>query len=79
LNLEGDWKFKLHNNKLWKNPDYDDSGWADIKVPMQWEAQGYFNYDGYAWYRKTFELRETLKIKELYLVLGKIDDYDDTT
>jgi sialate O-acetylesterase len=77
LDLSGDWKFKLFNNKLWKNLDYNDSDWSVIKVPMTWESQGYFNHDGYAWYRKAFELPTDLVNKKLFLILGKIDDYDD--
>lgn len=36
--------------------DYQDSWWADIKTGP-WETQGYA-YDGVAWYRKSFELKE---------------------
>jgi len=78
LNLSGNWKFKLFSNKKWKDTDYNDSGWPEIKVPMTWESQGYFNHDGYAWYRKSFILPKDLENKKLYLVLGKIDDYDET-
>ncbi len=74
LNLAGDWKFKLFDNKSWKDPSFDDSNWAVLKVPMIWEAQGYFNYDGYAWYRKSFVLPKELENKKVFLVLGKIDD-----
>jgi len=76
LNLAGDWKFKIFDKKAWKEPDLDDSKWADIKVPGYWESQGYYNYDGYAWYRKSFILPKDLESKKLFLVLGKIDDYD---
>ena len=77
LNLAGDWKFKIFDKKSWKEPDLDDSNWATLEVPMHWESQGYFNLDGYAWYRKSFVLPKELENKKVFLVLGKIDDYDE--
>lgn len=76
VNLAGNWKFKLFDNTEWKNTDFNDSDWETLIVPMAWECQNHYNYDGYAWYRKTFTLPAGLKEKTLYLVLGKIDDYD---
>jgi sialate O-acetylesterase len=76
VNLAGDWKFKLYDNTSWKDPNLDDSSWEILQVPMSWEAQNHFDYDGYAWYRKTFTLPNNLEDEKLYLVLGKIDDYD---
>jgi hypothetical protein len=70
------WKFHPGDNKQWANSNYDDASWQTIKVPSVWEDQGYTDYDGYAWYRKTFKMPESLNSKELYLSLGKIDDYD---
>lgn len=76
LNLAGKWKFKLYDNSMWKEPNYNDSEWETLQVPMSWESQNHFTHDGYAWYRRTFNLTENLKEKSLYLILGKIDDYD---
>jgi hypothetical protein len=76
LNLAGNWKFKLYDNLDWKEPDIDDSKWESLQVPMSWESQNHFDYDGYAWYRKSFTFPSDLKEKNLYLIMGKIDDYD---
>lgn len=76
LNLAGGWKFKLYDNKDWKLPEFDDSKWKTLQVPMSWENQGYYNYDGNAWYRKSFRIPANMKAQKLYLVLGKVDDYD---
>lgn len=76
VNLAGDWKFKLFDNTSWKDPNFDDSSWETLQVPMAWEPQNHFDFDGYAWYRKTFTLPDNLEDEKLYLVLGKIDDYD---
>ncbi len=74
--LSGKWKFSLGDNKQWKSVNYDDRSWEEINVPSEWENEGFEDYDGYAWYRKEFLLPSNLKNEELYLSLGKIDDYD---
>ena len=74
--LSGKWKFHLGDNKQWKTSNYNDEIWDQISVPYEWEQQGYANYDGYAWYRKDFTVPQNLRKEELYLILGKIDDYD---
>lgn len=74
--LSGEWKFNTGDNKYWRTAEFDDSNWNSIPVPARWEEYGYADYDGYAWYRKTFAMPQNLKQKELYISLGKIDDYD---
>ena len=76
MNLAGTWKFSFVDDKNWKNTEFDDSRWDNILVPMNWESQGHFDYDGYGYYRKTFNLPDNLLQQKLYLSLGKIDDYD---
>lgn len=50
--LEGrDWKFSLDPEAMglergWHQPQFDDSGWANIEVPGAWELQGYSKDDG---------------------------------
>jgi beta-galactosidase len=46
LNLNGDWKFNWvpspeKRPKDFYKPDFDVSKWANIKVPSNWEVQGY--------------------------------------
>lgn len=78
VDLRGVWKFTLGDNPRWKENDLGDSNWEKIMVPYFWEAQGFHNYDGYAWYRKTFFLPEDFAGDEMLLLLGLIDDYDQT-
>jgi beta-galactosidase/beta-glucuronidase len=59
-----------------KESDYDDSGWGEIFVPAKWEDQGYRDYDGYAWYRKSFNYQTTNNNDKMVLLMGKIDDID---
>ena len=78
INLSGIWKFDTGDWDGWKKIDYDDSKWDTIFVPAYWEAQGYKNYDGFAWYRKSFIFPEKFAGKKMVLMLGKIDDIDQT-
>lgn len=78
MDLSGRWKFSLGDNMNWKDKKFDDADWEKINVPSSWENQGFHGYDGYAWYRTTFKLTSDLKNKQLYLVLGFIDDVDQT-
>jgi hypothetical protein len=75
--LFGKWKFHLFDNPNWASEDFNDSDWDEILAPSSWEAQGFRNYDGFAWYRKTFVLPANFKTSDLMLLLGKIDDMDE--
>jgi hypothetical protein len=77
LNLEGEWKFQTGDNKEWKQSNFNDKDWTTLMVPGYWESQGYKDYDGYAWYRKTFRVPQNLIGKKLVLMMGKIDDLDE--
>ncbi len=76
LQLEGKWKFSIGDDKTWANSDFDDSGWESITVPSAWEDQGFFGYDGYAWYRNSFAVSREMKTKEIFISLGYINDVD---
>jgi len=78
ISLEGYWKFKTGDRRKYKKTDYSDHGWRDLFVPDIWERQGIFEYDGYAWYRKKFIMPEEYIGERLILLLGKIDDLDET-
>jgi sialate O-acetylesterase len=78
LNLSKRWKFSLGDKDEWKNEKFDDSKWEKISAPSSWENQGFHGYDGYAWYRTTFTLNHIDYDKDLYLVLGYVDDVDQT-
>ncbi|MBN1819964.1 MAG: beta galactosidase jelly roll domain-containing protein [Prolixibacteraceae bacterium] len=76
IDLVGLWKFTTRNNESFREADYDDSDWNEILVPGYWENQGYRNYDGSAWYRKEFTVKNTDFEDYMVLLLGKIDDID---
>ena len=78
LDLRGVWKFALGDENSWKESDHDDTDWYDINVPLAWEEDGFHEYDGIGWYRIYFSISRHGNWKEdpLYLVLGRIDDFD---
>jgi len=78
VNLEGEWKFRTGDEEDWKDPNYNDNHWESIFVPGTWETRGWPNYNGIAWYRLKFFLPADYKDDKLILVLGKIDDVDET-
>lgn len=79
LLLDGMWKFREGYNKWWKEQEYDDSHWRTILVPGFWRSLKKIEFEGEAWYRKEFELPENLKNEtNLVLVMGFIDDFDET-
>lgn len=75
-NLHGYWKFILGDNMKFAKPEHDDSDWEKIYVPNSWHEEGFRNYSGYAWYRKTVEV-EVEDSDMLFLELGRIDDVDE--
>jgi hypothetical protein len=76
VSLSGHWKFSIGDDSKWAYPSYDDSGWDQISVPGRWEDQGYNDYNGYAWYRKTFKVNGIPENTTIYLMMGRIDDAD---
>jgi hypothetical protein len=77
VSLSGYWKFSIGDDKKWSNPAFDDSDWDQIRVPGSWENEGYAEYNGYAWYRKSFKLEDIPLDETMYLLLGRIDDADE--
>jgi len=77
FSLEGLWEFQTSNGRL-TQPDQTKESWTDIYVPSTWEDQGHHNYNGYGWYKKSFEINAEEAVEDWVLVLGKIDDIDQT-
>ncbi len=76
VNLQSLWKFRPGDDMRRKDIDFDDSLWDEILVPARWEDQGYRDYDGYAWYRKTFTYNSNTADDRMVILMGKIDDID---
>ncbi len=83
LSFNPEWKFTTGDNPAWSTPDFDDSGWENIKTDAIWENLGHDPYDGYAWYRTRVVIPSSLKnnssLKDsLLFFLGKINNFDQT-
>jgi hypothetical protein len=76
VSLSGTWRFSIGDDSKWTSPSYDDSGWDQISVPENWESEGYRDYNGYAWYRKSFKVYDIPENTTIYMMLGEIDDAD---
>lgn len=72
----GNWVFRTGDNMEWAKPDADVSGFKPIRVPGNWENDGYDGYDGYGWYRASFRVPAKHK-GDLKLSLGPVDDVDE--
>ncbi len=78
LQLAGIWQFTTGDNGSWKEPSANDASWKKVVVPGHWETQGFKDYDGFGWYRIKFKVPANLIGQRLILLLGKIDDVDET-
>jgi len=76
-NLEGRWKFSIGERDEWLEFGYNDESWEQLYVPETWEEQGFHGYNGFATYRKQFNLSSDREGLMLYLGLGYIDDVDE--
>ncbi len=64
-------------DQSWFKPEFDDSSWKDVRVDLNkgWEEQGFADYDGYGWYRTSFQVTgETLKQPGLKMLFGAVDE-----
>lgn len=68
----------MANENQFKEFDFKDSNWPEIKVPSLWENQQIGNIDGIVWMRKTIVLSAEQAKKEAVLYLSKVDDEDQT-
>lgn len=66
------------SNSPWSAADLDVSDWKPMTLPNAWEGQGYRDFDGVFWFRRSFDLPENWDGSEVEIHLGAIDD-DDTT
>lgn len=76
--------------RWWKNVETSDPGfqrawmreleqpkrWKDVTVPSLFKDFGMGDFDGCMWYRRTIEIPEQWKGRDLVLDLGPIDDLD---
>jgi hypothetical protein len=78
VSFAGQWKFRKDDSEEYRDPTFDDRSWDRIFAPAYWESQGYPRYNGIGWYRLHFTIPAELEGKTLVVLLGKIDDLDET-
>ena len=78
VNLSGIWDFKTGDDSSFLKKNDDETKTVKLMVPAHWDVQGYQDYDGFAWYKKTFYLPKEFDGESMILLLGKIDDIDQT-
>ncbi len=83
VNITKGWKILVGDNPAYAQPLFEDKDWKPISVLSNWEAQGYTDMDGIAWYRVKFAMPNRLPscnpyLKGVVISLGKIDDNDVT-
>ncbi|MEO6908905.1 MAG: hypothetical protein ABI210_13550, partial [Abditibacteriaceae bacterium] len=82
--LNQKWQFitdpqKVGDIKGYSKPEFDDSSWKTISAVGYWQDQGFPDYHGAAWYRKTLNLSPeqtdplAMGNKQLLLYFGAID------
>ena len=75
----GQWRFQKGDDAAWKAPNFDDSGWQSVTLPDTWEHHSnYTNDNVYGWFRRRIEIPADCKGRDFDLLLGCIDDVDET-
>jgi LPXTG-motif cell wall-anchored protein len=75
IDLAGSWQFTKGDDLAYADPAFDDSAWTSIQVPG--EGTPFVDYDGFAWYRLTFDLPGEAQGANLVASLGFLDDVDE--
>jgi beta-galactosidase len=73
------WKFTLGDNPAYAEISFDDNSWRSLELPHDWSIEGEINKDnpalgnggyypcGIGWYRKTFQVADSLKGKRVFI------------
>ncbi|MGA9118424.1 MAG: beta galactosidase jelly roll domain-containing protein [Bacteroidota bacterium] len=72
------WHFRTGDDSSFALTATSEAGWGMLDVPDWWEQEGYDGYDGVAWYRVHFQVADRYVGREMILLLGRIDDADET-
>ncbi|MDH6236724.1 alpha/beta hydrolase-fold protein [Cryobacterium sp. CG_9.6] len=77
LDLSGQWQFSLGDDLAWAAPAFDDSAWSAVDVPQIGGGEQFADYDGFGWYRLTFDLPAGAEGTNLVASMGFMDDVDE--
>ena len=77
--VAGQWRFQKGDDATWKAPAFDDGNWQAVTLPDTW--QHHSNYTGdndYGWFRRRVDIPAECKGNDFDLLLGCVDDVDET-
>jgi beta-galactosidase len=75
----GEWRFQKGDNPDWSARELNDENWQSVKLPDNWEHHSDYTADNaYGWFRRRIAVPAGLKGKDFDLLLGRIDDADET-
>ena len=72
--LAGTWRFHPGDDPRWADPNFDDSGWKLLRMPLTLKEQGYPNFQGYGWYRLHLRWGEQSRPLSLILKLSRVSN-----
>lgn len=72
------WRFHLGDDPSWKAPGFDDTVWAAFTPPPVYARLTGFPPQSFGWYRRRFAVPSALRGKDIQIVVGKVDDVDET-
>ncbi|WP_256012341.1 malectin domain-containing carbohydrate-binding protein [Desertivirga xinjiangensis] len=86
ISLDANWQTIAHEEDKnaysgFEKPDYKTQNWKTVNVPHNWDQyHGYRrlmhgNFHGYAWYRKTFNLKNNRSGKRFFLYFEGVGSY----
>jgi hypothetical protein len=83
IDLIGNWKFTIGDNPEYALNNFNDEKWQLLKKMGYIEDNGFPDYVGFAWMRRKINIPSSFKNAAekagcLYLILGEIDDADET-
>jgi signal transduction histidine kinase/CheY-like chemotaxis protein len=74
VDLRGKWKFKTGDDLRRAEPNFNDSSWEEIYVPVPWGKQGHYDYSGIAWYRLKLHVADVESRKQFTgITIGFVD------
>lgn len=74
----GKWRMKKGDDRRWRDPDLNESGWEEIELPRHCHPSiGPLDAKSFGWYRRGIEVPRGLKGKRMTVYLGRADDVDE--
>ena len=75
----GSWRFRKGDDAAWSAREFDDGAWTLVAVPDTWERQSDHTADNvYGWFRRRLDIPAECRGRDFDLLLGRIDDADET-